>query len=295
MKRKDFGNRKYLYEQVYEDELNRRVRETEEEAQRRDAYERTTKKKRNRALLRTVSVFLCVLVIFLSALFLIYKFLFVITEISVEGNSIYSDGEIVSFAGVREKDNLYSFSSRIALDRLKLSCPYIKSMKVKRTPPNKILFEVEEQSPEFFCEIYGEYFILSGDLCVLECGVDLSRREGLCLLKLGAVSEAICGQTVCFTDPLVRDQAFLIANALTSSELHGRIHTADLTDKFDLDMQCDEKFLLQFGNYRDVEMKLKIASKVLADSKFDGKSKARVDLSDTSRTIATIDNTLTFD
>ena len=195
-----------LYERIYEARLSQRVADAEDEARRMEAYERTVHNRQSRRALRAFAAFVLIFALFAAAAFIAYKLLFVISDISVEGNTTYTADEIIAASGVKSGDNLYSFSSRTAERLMKKKCPYVKSLKVERAIPNRIKFTVEEEKAEFAAQIYGRYFILSGELCVLEKDAPPEKIENLCMLKLPAVSSAVCGETVEFRDSFASDQ-----------------------------------------------------------------------------------------
>ena len=99
-----------LYERIYEERLSQRVADAEDEARRMEAYERTVHNRQSRRALRAFAAFVLIFVLFATAAFIAYKLLFVISDISVEGNTTYTADEIIAASGVKSGDNLYSFS-----------------------------------------------------------------------------------------------------------------------------------------------------------------------------------------
>lgn len=281
-----------LYEKVYEREARARVSEAEAQAQRLEAYERTAANRRNRGIARALLAFVIVVAIFCALTYTVYRLLFVISDIEVTGSARYTPDELITAAGVAEGDKLYSFSSRIAEERIRAACPYIKSLKVERTIPDKITFTVEEHAPIFFADIYGETFILSDDLTVLGEGSD---TDGLCRLRLPAVTSAIAGTKIEFESQNQATHISETCSAVAASELAGRIGVIDLTDPFKLNMECDRKYLLVFGTYDECDLRLRVAAAVLKDEMFENENKAKLDLTNTSETTVTIDNTLVFE
>lgn len=281
-----------LYEKIYESEQKRRVAEAESEARSMEAARRTAAKGRRRSILRALTTFVLVLGAFVLLLTLIYKFIFVISDISVTGNGRYSAGEITEAAGVADGDNLYSFSSRIVGEKVRLALPYVKKLEVRRDIPNRITFAVEEYSARFYAYIYGQRCILSEDLTVLELEPGGERCEGLCYLSLPAVREAVCGKKLAFRTQLDEDHVYAAVGSLLSSELSERMTAILMEDTYSLFMECDAKYLLNFGNYADSDIKLRVASVVLKDEMFSTENKMRVDLTKNSETTVIIDNTL---
>lgn len=284
-----------LYERIFESEQKKRVAEAESEARRQEAAHRTAMRKKSRSAFRVIATFLTVLVVFGVLLGVVYKFIFVISDLRVTGNERYSAEEIFSVAGVKTGDNLYSFSSRIAGERLRSRLSYIRSLKVERDIPNKITFTVEEYEPRFYAYIYGCTYILSGDLTVLESIPGKEKKESLCLLRLPAVRESICGRTLRFRSDIDQNHITAAVAAALSSDLSERVTAMSLTDTYALFMECDHKYLLNFGGFSDTAIKLRVAAAVMKDDMFNSENKMRIDLTDNTETTVIVDNTLVFE
>ena len=231
--------------------------------------------------------------ILVLGIFCVYKLLFVITDVTVEGNERYTSEQILASAGIHKGENLYSFSSRIAEDNIKMYCPKVNDIKVKRTPPGKIVVTVVEEEAYFYADFYGEYRALSKDLKVLG-SVSEDEREKLIKLKLPEVRRAVAGEIVEFSHN-ARDYVFEVAASASQCALVDRLGTIDLTDSSNVTITCDGKYILKLEEYKDSAAKLKIASKVLEDEMFNNDNKATIDLSELSNTGVVIDNQLAIE
>ena len=283
-----------LYEKIYEGEQKKRVEQAQKEAQREEAARKSAAKGRRRTVFRAATTFLLVVVVFILLFIVIYKFFFRIADLKVEGNVRYDAETIFSVAGVAKGDNLYSFSSRVAKERLKARCPYIRSLTVKREIPDKITFTVEEYEARFCAFVYGRTFILSEDLTVVEIQNGTEKVDGLCFLTLPAVRTAVCGKQLVFCSELDQNHIYQTVDSVLRSELADRISAILLTDTYALYMECDGKYLMTFGDFSDTDIKLRVASVVLKDEMFQTENKMRIDLTNNSETTVMIDNTLTL-
>ena len=128
-----------------------------ERAAKQEALEKAKRARRLRKIRDAVISFVLILAVFAVMCIVVYRLLFVISDISVDGSENYSADEIIAASGVKSGDNLYSFSSRTAERLMKKKCPYVKSLKVERAIPNRIKFTVEEEKAEFApqCEAAG--------------------------------------------------------------------------------------------------------------------------------------------
>ena len=99
-----------------------------------DEMEKQQSKKRFRRNFFYVSLFLTVLLLFLGTAFFVF---FRVKEISVTGNSMYTDEEIILASGIEEKVNMFSFSEKSVEQSIKDLLPYVGSVTVKRDLPSR--------------------------------------------------------------------------------------------------------------------------------------------------------------
>ena len=118
--------------------------------------------------------------------------------------------------------------------------------------------------------------------------------EALTHLVLPPVAQSESGQVPVFRDPLYLDQILSVTKSVRASSLAARIDRIDLADYYNLSMICDGKYVMSFGDYSDVDAKLRIAAAVLEDEMFTHNNKARIDLSNLSKTSVVVDNKLTI-
>ncbi|MBE6708846.1 MAG: FtsQ-type POTRA domain-containing protein [Ruminococcaceae bacterium] len=283
-----------LIEEIYGSRTEREISEIEKNAERVEAYEMMRSRKRRRGFLRAFAIILILSVLTIAVIYTGYSFLFVIDEINVVGDSPYTDAEISEGAGVNPGDKLFSFSSVKAEKLLMANLPYIGSLQVERNIPDKVTLTVKSESPVYYTEIYGKIYLMSETLRILGEGGDAD-LAGLTRLRLTGVKEAVFGSVPVMRNKTAQEQLQSVTECINSSSLAGRITQIDLRNIYRLEMVCDNKYLLEFGEFSEVDTKLRIASAVLEDEMFKSSNKARIDLRDLSETIVVVDNQLDFD
>lgn len=282
-----------LFEEVYGKLTEQEIAELENDAEKRAAFEEAKLRAKRKQRARFIGTVVLLVVITLAVAFVGYKVLFNITELEVKGDSPYTAEEIFAAAEVSVGDGLYSFSSGGAEERVKAALPYVKSLKVQRHIPDGITFEIETESAVYYAEIYGKIYLMSDSLRILgEAGdADLS---SLVWLRLSHVRESKAGFLPVMRDKTAQKYLESIVSSVNKSVLAGRITQIDLRDIYDLNMVCDNKFLLAMGEYDEVDTKLRVAEGVLRDPMFEGNNKARLDLSELSKTTVIVNNKLDF-
>ncbi len=247
-------------------------------------------RKRLKKVMTTVALLIA---IFVLGIFCIYKIFFVIRDIGVVGCEKYTEEQVLAAVGAEAGDNLYSFSSRVAADSIRMYCPEIGEVTVKRTPPGKIVITVVEEKAVYYTECYGEIRALTGDLRVLGV-INEDMTEKLVHIELPKIQRAVAGQTVRFIGG-GDEYVFEVAAAVAEAELSTRLGRVDLSSAHDIILTCDGKYILKLGDHKQTADKLKIAAEVLKDKMFDNDNKATIDLSDVSQTGVVIDNQLVID
>ena len=261
-------------------------KETSEEVKDYAKIERTRIKK----VITTVALLLA---IFVLGTFCIYKIFFVIRDISVVGCEKYTEEQVLAAVGAEKGDNLYSFSSRIAADSIRMYCPEIGEVTVKRTPPGRIVITVVEEKAVYYTECYGEIRALTGDLRVLGV-INEEKAKELVHIELPKIQRAVAGQTVRFIGG-GDEYVYEVAAAVADSGLTSRLGKVDLSSSQDIRLTCDGKYILKLGDHKKTADKLKIATEVLKDKMFNNDNKATIDLSDVSQTGVVIDNQLVIE
>lgn len=254
-------------------------RKSEQEAAKRQAIARK-KFTENRHALITAFLLLLVTVLFTGFVYLAF---FVIADVQVEGSEVYTAEEIVEAAGFDVGDNLYSFHAGQAEELIMFHCPQIKAAQISRTVPNAVDIVLTDDTAVYYADIYGDTAVLSAGLRVLAfTDAATAESSGLTKLVLPAVKDSVAGRVLTFTEE--RDLRYVrsVLSAAEKSSLYteGRIGKIDLSDEYNVTVNCDGMYILQLGNEKDSDLKLRMAYKTIGDDAFDREIPAVINLSD---------------
>jgi cell division septal protein FtsQ len=100
-------------------------------------------------------VLMCVLAL-ISVVSVFLRFLGV-GSFEIKGETSYKLSEIVSVSGIRSGDAMYSINESEAQERILKRCPFLKSVKVKKSFPNKVVFELEYAHDRAVKLFFGKY------------------------------------------------------------------------------------------------------------------------------------------
>ncbi len=226
-----------------------------------------------------------------GAVAVVYKSVFRISDVTLVGTENYTAEDIMRAAGVSMGDTLYTFSAQEVFEKVRFAYPGVQALSVNRKVPGTVTFTVREEEAAFSCVLYGERWALSPTLRLLyPVDEDRARVDALTSLKLPPVKSAIAGQTLVFTEESAGESVQKIVDLLIASGIKDRITAVDLRSPYALQMVCDHRFLLEFGDCSSVETKLRVAEAVLKDKLFENEMRAKIDLTTAGETSVVLDD-----
>ncbi len=242
----------------------------------------------------TILTAILLLLVAAAFVFVVYKQFFVISAIGVDGAELYASDAVIAASGIRDGDNLYSFSVTDAESSITFKCPYIKSAEISRTVPNTVAIAVEEDTAAYVAEIYGDRLLLSAGLRVLGYA---DEAEELPELKLPEVSYSVAGRVITFADRTDERYVREVLGVIGSSAYfaNGGLDKIDLSNEYAITMNVSGKYILKLGGEDDFALKLRMAEKTMSDTKFDKNTPAYIDLTKVGEASVRYDHKLSFD
>jgi len=211
-----------------------------------------------------------------------------VTKFEIVGESRFEANELATFAGVARKDILYDIDISKAEENILERCAYIEKVKVKRSFPTKLKFVVREREPRWYLEISGDYYVLDGDLRVLEETKNIDRLilEGVRELTMPSLRRVIVGELLVYGDGQEEiDNTEEIIDTLESSALWEYVTSADLDNRYDIHFELDGAFVANIGSYSKLETKLKYVESALVEAYADGVIGGTVTVSDSGEMV----------
>jgi len=261
-----------------------------------EGFERLRRKKTVRHIKRRV--FTAVLLVFLCVVFFVLTLgvFFRISEISVNGNDVYNDQDIIESSGIAYGSNIYLLDTAEVSATLKREFPYIKRVKIERDIPQKIVLNLECDVAVYYVEICGEYFAVSRDLRVLERAEELETLTGkypeIKKLLTTDVEEAVVGKTMVFTRANYYEAVKAFLGLLESTECFDGLTTVDVSDRFSINLIHNHRIKASIGDPTDAELKLRFLHEVLKDL---GDQSATVDVENVEMAYVILTNGETYD
>jgi len=201
--------------------------------------------------------------VIVSVIFVLSFFLRV-SDIQVEGNSHYTDEEIIRAIDIEEGDNLFFFDRFAALSRVFAKLPYVREITVERSLPNKVIIKVEESQALAYIVLGEEKWTIDQDCKVLGKATE-EELSGLIPIIGISPGTLMIGEPLTTSDGNT-DIVNYIAEVLFQLEergLYTQVGTLDFTDPKNVEFDYADKFTVKIGGSTKVEHKFGMLVSVL--------------------------------
>lgn len=202
---------------------------------------RRRKNRRKKLIIRAVlgSAFL------LAAIILVLIMFFNVNNITVSGDDVYSESDIIDVSGAGVGDNLIFISSKKISNNLTEGLPYIGSVKVKRHLPATLEIVVKKTTASFGVYIDGAYALLDKNGKVLEKGLEMV-AENIIMANLGEITSAEVGKTIELENDGTFEKFVELKKACDECGISG-ITSVDITDIYNIKLVYQGRITLELG------------------------------------------------
>lgn len=192
----------------------------------------------------------------IASIILIMSVFFKIGKIDVQGNSSYTDKEIINASGIQTGDNLFFINRIAAGSRVVVKLPYVDAVKITRGLPNRITIIVQESNAIGYVNVNGELWTVSGTGKFLG-KISKSDAQNIAPIIGISVSEAAVGDSIKPADGEEKKCSYLfeILEQIQGRKLAAKITSIDITDVDNPTVEYDGRFTLKLGEHDNTEYK----------------------------------------
>lgn len=234
---------------------NKRPYQSQLSGDERIIYRANLRRKKNKRKKILFFSTLCSFVLLIGVLVVLLMF-FNINEITVTGDDIYSDAEIVTASQIKLGDNLIFLSKNKINERITTQLAYVGSVKVKRKLPSSLEISVTKTEAAFAISENGTYTLLDRNGKVLEKGNE-TVGDNIIFLNLGTVTSSQIGQTIVAEDAKKLEKSLEIYSYCCDLGLSD-ITTMNLDDLYNIKIVYQGRIILELGEVTDKNIEKKI-------------------------------------
>ncbi len=246
---------------------------------------RQTKKSRKKAKKRSrvrkgFVAFLLIFIVVATLITLSLTVFFKTEQLIVSGNLIHESNEILKECGIKTGDNMFLVSGATVEKNLKKEFPFIESVKLKRTLPDKIEIVITEAT-EYYCYPYaGQFFTANKENRVLASYS--SAPVGLVLMKVNGLKNVEIGKNIELTDETEKNYLTRLMTALDKYDI--KVTSIDMTDMLAIKAVVEERIVVNFGGPTDFDGKTAYLGTFLKGIDKDVKGSMNLSVWSTSKT-----------
>ncbi len=223
------------------------------EARRNNGRKKQQKKKLSKAL----AYIILGLLLISTLVTLSFTVFFKITSVSVIGETIYSESQIIEASGIKNGQNMLALNVASISKNISEKLPYIKSIQIKRKLPSKVEVVTQPNEAVFGIKTESDFILIDENFKVLERSDSCS-----CITVFGVVPQtAIEGKKLEFNQKIEQIMASILS-AISDYEMTD-VTKLDLTNEVDIRLLCKEKFVLKLGSNSGLDYKLKFCRKIM--------------------------------
>ena len=256
-----------------------------------------------------VPSFILALVLIIVALFLIP-----IKSIEISGDvTVFNEGEIIYAAEINEGDSLFLKSANKIEKNINENLPLASTVKVNKNLFGKVKIYVEFDSVCYYIAYGDRYYAIDESLNVLDSDLSWSKYSsaGGVRVVLPEIRKPEVNKKIVFYDTVeetdtegetvyeIKEEKVYnyVSEFLTELKKNGYLTEANgvlLDKKFDVKLIYANKFSINFGDCKDLDVKFRVLYEILAEGSTKYSDKVSIDVSNPSEATARSDSTLDF-
>ena len=178
----------------------------------------------------------------------------------------YPPEEVFAATGIRKNQLIFLINRDTLRRNLAREFPYIEDIRVELKLPDTVHLVFEEDCALFYTVLYGEYFVISESLRVLE---RYDREEdvpsGLRCILLPSVSYAVVGFDLSFFDATFGSFLKSFLDTLESQSFYSKVNSMDLSNRNYLSITYENRLIFDLGSDADIETKFLFVKSIIKE------------------------------
>ena len=210
---------------------------------------------------------------------------FQINEITVKGDSPYTEEQIIGASGISLGENIIRCGADKVSDNLSKSLPYISSATVERSASGKVVINIRKAVPAWSFLNGEQAVIIDKTGKVLEIGLPEKALEAT-IVQGATITYAVPGEEIILGEDVSLSFVKQLGTAFDGAGIN-RLTTLNLSDTDYIQALYDGRYKLIVGSTSGIDVKLALAAKVIErENEIDPNQHATLDL--------TVDNKVYF-
>ena len=206
-----------------------------------------------------------------------------IEQIVVDGNSPYSDSQIIAVSGIVVGSKTKALDADRAERDILNNLTYVADVKIKKRGGGQVIIRITPAQPAYISNISNEYYVISNDFKVLGIAGDIVLEQEPWFIKFPLIKRSLVGTEVVFYEDVSYIDEFI--DIIQASPIAQSITSVDVSDKYNLSVIYDGCHIIRFGEIKDMDAKFRKLDMVLNSDMAADLESAIIDISNVSNPI----------
>lgn len=224
--------------------------------------EQNSKRVRRRKKNMSLYIFIIFILVLGIGILLSVTLLFNISKINVKGDVDYSKENVIQASGIKIGDNLVRLDAKKAEKNILSSMIYIEEANIEKKYPDTLEINLTKCVPTANVEYDEGFILISKKGKILESAKE-PQADNLTIKGLDPASFTQ-GEYVQSSDEQKTKIYLEIIDSLSKVE-NNNVVSIDMTDKYAIVINYDNRINFELGNGNDISYKIKLADTVLKD------------------------------
>lgn len=176
-----------------------------------------------------------------------------------------------------QSQHIFSMEMPLIAERIQFELPYLESVRVRYSFPNRVNVEVTERTGAFLLEHYGIYLLVDTHGVVM----DTFTREDcpdMPIVQGVHIKQYKIGVSITEEQNSNVDVAIQLSNMMRQLAMESYIDIVDVTDHENIQLFCAPSLTIRFGSNKNIGIKLTELKGIL-DTSLNGHSNGVLDMS----------------
>lgn len=190
---------------------------------------------------------------------------FKVETVTVDGQSRYTNSQLLETAGIEQGDNLFLLPARRIRKRMFDEYPYLDTVRIERKPPNSVAIHVEDAIPAAAVGSGTTYYYMDAGGKLLE-QVTMAQLGDIPVVTGVTIEGGEVGRKLNMRRDERLQQLTVLLTALEEQGLMAQVDFINLSDMSNVRIGYNDHMYIRFGTMDQLDYKMRFAKKFIDET-----------------------------
>ena len=223
----------------------------------------------NKKAVRNTFIICTVIALIILSAAIACFFIFRIKEVSIKGSEKYTEEQLIQASGIGKNSNLIITRASAVERSLRTAYPSLEDIKISKKFPDRLEITVTDSEELYYIELGSDVFTITDDLRVTSQNKPVP--EGAIELRSCGIVSVVVGEYMKFDKDTHYNYLKGLLENVRSHKISEHIVRVDMSEKFNIRLKYDDRFIIEIGDAENVNTKLTLAEAYISSLRDDEK------------------------